>query len=153
MPKTFLQAPLAILLIMLAVGVPHAAIAEPIEPSNIRVIDADTIRVHHKRPDVRLVGFNAPETRRAQCPAENELGARATRRVRELVRVGSLDFAYAPCACRPGTEGTNACNYGRLCGTLKVNGRDVGDILIAEKLAVPFRCGETSCPPTPRPWC
>jgi hypothetical protein len=25
--------------------------------------------------------------------------------------------------------------------------------LIAEGLAVPFVCGATSCPKTPRPWC
>ena len=25
--------------------------------------------------------------------------------------------------------------------------------LIGEGLAVPFKCGTTSCPPTPRPWC
>ena len=32
-------------------------------------------------------------------------------------------------------------------------GRDVGDILIEEKLAAPFRCGAVRCPATPRPWC
>jgi endonuclease YncB( thermonuclease family) len=98
----------------------------PIDPSDISVIDGDTIRVYQKQPNVRLVGFNAPETRKAQCNAERGLGARATRRVR---------------------------NYGRRCGTLKSNGRDVGAILIAEGLAVPFHCGETSCPKTPKPWC
>ena len=33
--------------------------AEPIDSADIRVIDGDTIRVHHKQPNVRLVGFNA----------------------------------------------------------------------------------------------
>jgi endonuclease YncB( thermonuclease family) len=42
------------------------------------VIDGDTIKVYHEPPDVRLVGFNAPETRRAACEAEAELGAKAT---------------------------------------------------------------------------
>lgn len=32
-------------------------------------------------------------------------------------------------------------------------GRDVGDILIAEGLAVPFVCGPTRCPKKPHPWC
>ena len=31
--------------------------------------------------------------------------------------------------------------------------RDVGAILIEESLAVPFVCGATDCPKTPRPWC
>ena len=46
-------------------------------PDNIRrvrVIDGDTIRILQQKPDVRLVGFNAPETRRAICEAERELG-------------------------------------------------------------------------------
>src|ERR1700730_8577492 len=90
------------------------------------------------RPNVRLVGFNAPETRRASCDAERELGAKATRRVRDLVRAGNLDFEFVACSCPPGTEGTPVCNYGRRCGTLKANGRDVGGILISEGLAVPF---------------
>src|SRR6516165_7708016 len=34
-----------------------SAIAEPIDPSDIRVIDGDTIRVYHQQPNVRLVGF------------------------------------------------------------------------------------------------
>src|SRR6266478_1145761 len=123
-----------------------AAVAAPIDSADIHVIDGDTIRVHHQKPDVRLVGFNAPETRRAACDAEAELGAKATRRLRELVRTSDLDFDFVPCACQPGTEGTQACNYGRRCGTLKVHGRDVGSILIEEGLAVPFMCGATRCP-------
>src|SRR5262249_47463687 len=122
------------------------AIAEPIDPSDIRVIDGDTIRVYHQQPNVRLVGFNAPETRRAECEAEAELGARATRRLRDLIRAGNLDFIYVKCSCPPQTLGTFACNYGRDCGTLRANGRDVGAILIEEGLAVPFMCGPTHCP-------
>jgi endonuclease YncB( thermonuclease family) len=147
-PMALMRAPLFGLLLFASPGV-----AAPIEPNDIRVIDGDTIRVNHQQPNVRLVGFNAPETQRAQCEPERELGAKATRRVRDLVREGNLDFEFIACACPPGTEGTQACNYGRRCGTLKVNGRDVGTILIAEGLAVPFQCGATSCPRTPRPWC
>jgi endonuclease YncB( thermonuclease family) len=139
------------ILITLAIALP--AIAEPINPEDIRVIDGDTIRVYHQQPNVRLVGFNAPETRRAECEAEAELGARATRRLRDLIRAGHLEFQYVQCSCSSGMEGTFACNYGRDCGTLKSNGRDVGAILIEEGLAVPFVCGATHCPKTPKPWC
>jgi endonuclease YncB( thermonuclease family) len=96
--------------------------------------------------NVRLVGFNAPETRRAACEAESELGAKATRRLRDIVRAGNLDFEYVACSCRAGTQGTQACNYGRDCGTLKSQGRDVGAILMEEGLAVSFVCGATRCP-------
>ena len=87
------------------------------------------------------------------CDAEEELGTKATRRLRDLVRDGNLDFEFVACSCPVGTEGTPACNYGRRCGTLKANGRDVGTILVAEELAVPFHCEATRCPKTPRPWC
>ena len=136
----------------LATGTAPANTA-PIDPADIWVIDADTIRVHNKQPNVRLVGFNAPETRNANCSAEAELGARATRRLRDLVRAGGLDFEYIRCACPEGTQGTFACNWRRNCGSLRANGRDVGTTLIAEGLAVPFVCESTRCPTTPRPWC
>jgi endonuclease YncB( thermonuclease family) len=55
--------------LFLATGTAPANTA-PIDPADIWVIDADTIRVHNKQPNVRLVGFNAPETRNASCPAE-----------------------------------------------------------------------------------
>ena len=129
------------------------AIAESIDSDDVRVIDGDTIRVYHQQPDVRLVGFNAPETRRAACEAERQLGAKATRRLRDLVLAGNLDFEYVDCSCPDGTQGTRVCNYGRDCGTLKSSGRDVGAILIDQGLAVPFVCGATRCPKTPRPWC
>lgn len=131
----------------------HAAWAAPITSGEVRVIDGDTIRIGHQKPDVRLVGFNAPETRRAICEAERGLGDKATRRLRDIVQSSKLDFEFVACACQAGTEGTPSCNYGRRCGSLKANGRDVGAILISENLAVPFVCGQTRCPPTPKPWC
>lgn len=142
-----------LLSVILLVIIGGPVLASSIDPTDIRVIDGDTIRVRHKKPNVRLVGFNAPETRRAKCEGERKLGGKATRRVRDLVRSGHLDFEYVACACPPGTEGTFRCNYGRSCGVLKSNGTDIGKILIAEGLAVPFVCGKTRCPKTPRPWC
>jgi micrococcal nuclease len=127
------------------------AFAEPINPADIWVIDGDSIRVHNR--SIRLVGLNAPEIYRAASQAEADLGAKATRRLRDLVKLGNLDFSYVRCSCPEGTQGTAACNWKRDCGTLKSNGRDVGVILIEEGLAVPFKCGATSCPKTPRPWC
>jgi len=89
--------------------------------------------------NVRLVRFNAPETRNAQCQAEAELGAKATRRLRELVREGRLEFTYVRCSCPEGTQGTFACNYGRDCGTLTSNGRDVGSIRGGPSRAIRLR--------------
>ena len=140
------------LALLLALATSTARV-EPIEPGDVYVIDGDTINVFHVQPNVRLVGFNAPESSNAACEAERQLGVRATQRLLELVRAGHLDFQYVECSCPAKTQGTRFCNYGRDCGTLKSRGRDVGAILIEEGLAVPFICGATSCPKTPRPWC
>ncbi len=117
----------------------------------ISVVDGDTIRINGRL--TRLTGFNAPETWKPNCTAEQRLGEAATARLRQLVDGGEARYASVRCACRPGTEGTMNCNYGRACGSLRVDGRDVGDILISEGLAVRYRCGTTGCPPSPRPWC
>jgi endonuclease YncB( thermonuclease family) len=121
---------------------------------SVRVIDGDTISVDDGKPNIRLVGFNAPETgTRARCEAERQKGEAAKQRLRELASNGRSDFHQVACSCPPGTEGTDSCNFGRRCGSLRVNGVDVGSTLINEGLAVRFVCGATSCPPLPRPWC
>ena len=121
---------------------------------SVRAIDGDTISLEDGKPNVRLAGFNAPETgSRARCEAERQKGEAAKQRLRELVSNGRSNFDQIACSCAPGTEGTDACNFGRRCGTLRVNGVDVGSTLINEGLAVRFACGATSCPTLPRPWC
>jgi endonuclease YncB( thermonuclease family) len=114
---------------------------------------------------LRLVGFDTPETGdRARCEHEGALGVRATSRLRELIKTRTAELKceliktrtaelkLIPCACPPGTEGTPSCNFGRACGILTTDGRDVGHILIAEGLAKPFRCSGFSCP-SRAPWC
>jgi endonuclease YncB( thermonuclease family) len=49
--------------------------ASPLNPGQVEVLDGDTIRVAGET--FRLVGFDAPETYRARCPSERELGNRA----------------------------------------------------------------------------
>ena len=126
------------------------ASASAIELGQIEVIDGDTIRVANET--FRLVGFDTPETYRAQCFSERELGNRATFRLRQLVAGGGLDLERVACSCRAGSEGTGGCNYGRSCVVLKARGRDVGSLLIAEGLARAYVCGRVSCPPR-EPWC
>ncbi|ANL28646.1 nuclease SNase-like protein [Rhizobium phaseoli] len=117
------------------------------------VTDGDTVHVVGEAAGTRLVGFNTPEKFSPQCEYERQLGERASARLRELVAGGSTQLTKVACACAAGTEGTIKCNHGRSCGTLLVDGKDVGSILISEGLAVPFVCGTMNCPPTPRPWC
>jgi micrococcal nuclease len=118
------------------------------------ITDGDTVGLHGSQKGTRLVGFNTPETFEPRCDRELALGRQATARLKELVKTADrVELRLVACACQPGTQGTNDCNFGRSCGVLTVDGRDVGDILIREGLAARFQCGRTSCPPTPRPWC
>ena len=135
----------------------------PPAPGQVHVVDGDTISVGGRQ--YRLVGFDTPETgSNARCQRERDLAARATSRLRELVAQGDAKLLRVRCACPPGTEGTDSCNHGRLCGSLFVRGplvaggpllaggRDVGRILIEEGLARPYVCLPTSCPPR-QGWC
>jgi hypothetical protein len=86
-------------------------------------------------------GYDQLGRRSAERSASRLKGEAAKRRLRELVSSGSPAFH------------TNACNFGRRCGTLRINGVYVGATLVSEGLAVRFVCGATSCPKLPRPWC
>ena len=133
--------------------VPRSNTSVPITTPQFSVTDGDTIQLNGEARGLRLVGFNAPETFSPKCARELELGNLAKARLKEIVAAGNLTLKRIPCSCAPGTEGTEACNYGRSCGILLANGRDVAHTLISEGLAVRFVCGSTSCPPLPRPWC
>ena len=128
-----------------------ASSAEAISPGEIAVIDGDTIRARGQT--VRLVGFDAPEPGSlAKCDREREIADRAAAHMRSLVAAGGLELRLVRCSCRPGTEGTPLCNYGRACGELRSHGRDVAGVMIGLSLARSYICGATSCPPRGS-WC
>jgi len=132
------------IILLIAVFV-FRAHATPIESGAIEVVDGDTIPTG--TTIVRLVGFNTPESgSQAKCDGERSLAAKASWRLRQLIAAGGLSLEQVPCACPRGTEGTQRCNFGRLCGVLKVAGKDVGAVLISEGLAREYVCGRTSCP-------
>jgi len=113
--------------------------------TDLTVVDGDTVRANGQV--YRLVGFDTPESGdRAQCRAEQLLANRATLRLQQLVTSSKTKLERVNCACRPGTEGSSACNYGRLCAVLTTDGRDVGEILIGEGLAHKYICSGTGCP-------
>lgn len=98
---------------MVASVIAGAARADPIALADIRVIDRDTIVA--RGLTTRLVGFDAPELgSHARCGIERMLAARAWSRLHQLVASAQqIDLKPVACSCRPGTEGTPACNYGR----------------------------------------
>lgn len=104
--------------------------------ADIYVIDGDTIDVNGER--YRLVGFDTPETYRAACDAERQLGDQATGRLRNLVQSADEITLAAE---------DHRDKYGRGLGILSVDGRDVGAILISEGLARLFTSGSR------QPWC
>lgn len=92
----------------------------------VEVIDGDTVRANGTL--VRIVGLDTPETRGAKCHAERVLGQMATERLRQLVANG-VDLE--PVSHRD--------RYGRLLAVVRTpDGRDVADVLIAERLADPY---------------
>lgn len=121
--------------------------AEPISAAAISVVDGDTIDVGPQR--YRMVGYDTPETvgisRRPVADDEKVIGRIAKDRLAELLQSGPLDLTEVPCACPKSTIGTSACNYGRKCAILTLNGTNIGDPLIAEGLAVPFTCKIRNC--------
>jgi endonuclease YncB( thermonuclease family) len=126
--------------------------AEPIVPGDIEVTDGDTIDA--RGHTYRLVGFDTPEfwSRNRKVPLkEKRLALVAAERLQKLVDGGGLTLTEVPCSCPERTIGTKKCNWGRKCGILAVNGKNVGDVLISEGLARQYLCTKTKCPKT-QPW-
>src|ERR1044072_5726918 len=99
-----------------------ASSAEAISPHEITVVDGDTIRARGRT--VRLIGFDSPESGSlARCDRERDTADRAAAHMRNLVAGGGLELRLVRCSCRPGTEGTSSCNYGRACGEPGSHGR------------------------------
>jgi endonuclease YncB( thermonuclease family) len=124
--------------------------AEPISVDEIVVKDGDTI--HARGAEFRMIGYDTPETwtrRRKVGPDERALAMIAKERFGELLKSGSLDLTEVRCSCSAKQRRENTCNHQRKCGVLTLNGTNIGDILIAEELAVPFRCTKSKCQKMP----
>ncbi len=104
----------------------------------MRVIDGDTLEDMTQDITYRLVNIDTPETgSRARCDAERTLGDRATEAARSLV-------AHAQ---RLELRPTGRLDrYGRTIAFVLIDGRDMGETLIAEGLARPWRGRR-------EPWC
>ena len=102
-----------------------------VSSQRINVVDGDTIRIGDDR--YRLMGFDTPETRFAQCDSERERGNQATRRLETLIRSeADVILHVAPDKDR----------YDRFLATLEIAGQDVGPVLISEGLARPYDGGQ-----------
>lgn len=88
------------------------------------IVDGDTIWLEGH--NLRLESYDTPEPYNDICggKAEVELAHRASARLRELLNQNPFTVE---------THGQD--RYGRTLATIRISGRDVGDILIAEGLA------------------
>jgi micrococcal nuclease len=95
-------------------------------PQKRCVVDGDTLWIGGYDKSVRLESIDAPETSNNLCGgrAEMELGRKAAARLVQLLNENDAALTIS------GTD-----RYGRNLGTLRINGRDVGDILVSEGLA------------------
>jgi len=100
------------------------------------VVDGDTI--WNQGIKIRVADIDTPEVSEPKCASEAALGARATRRLLQLVNAGPFELH--------GWPGRDEDKYGRKLRVLVRNGRSLGDILVSEGLARTWTGGR-------QPWC
>ncbi|UNK37724.1 thermonuclease family protein [Shinella sp. H4-D48] len=89
------------------------------------VVDGDTL--WHEGTKIRIADIDTPEVGEPKCSSEAALGARATKRMLQLVNAGPFEFRA--------WEGRDEDKYGRKLRVLVRDGRSLGDILVSEGLA------------------
>ena len=88
------------------------------------VVDGDTI--WYRGTKIRLADINAPEVSQPGCAEEAALGARATRRLTELLNAGPFSLQR---------EGRDIDRYGRMLRVITRRGASLGGTLEIEGLA------------------
>lgn len=102
-------------------------------------LDGDTFDLGSER--VRIANIDAPEITGAKCDAERRLGLVAKRRLQELLSAPGVEMERGD-----PKSGRMKDRYGRTLATVYMDGLDIGQILIDENLARPWR-GKRE------PWC
>lgn len=97
-------------------------------PRETCVVDGDTIWLAGEK--VRLADINAPETVSAQCAVERQRGEAAKLRLLQLLNHGPVQLIDQPRA---------RDRYGRRLAVVARDGKSLGDRLVAEGLAEPWR--------------
>jgi micrococcal nuclease len=107
-----------------------SAPSETVAGAQVYVIDGDTVRLPGGER-VRLLGIDAPEMPpRAACEREAALAYQAKARLQGLIRGGDVTL-WA------GVEDRD--RFGRLLRRVEIHGADLGDRLVSEGLAQPWR--------------
>ncbi|MBB3018602.1 endonuclease YncB(thermonuclease family) [Microvirga lupini] len=124
----------------LACSLVYAARADTVDGRRIVIIDGDTIDAQGER--IRILNIDAPESFRSRCEAELKLALRTKERLAQLLRSGPVEII------REGQD-----RYRRTLATLSVREGDVGQILVRERLALPWKDGREDKERRLKVWC
>ena len=128
MMKRFLQAAVLLgLAVLVTLWTQPQGTANHIHGRDLYVIDGDTLAWGDER--VRLQGIDAPEIRSPECPEELRQGQAARAVLERLVRDGRELVIH---------ESGARDKYHRLLGRLSVDGKDAGEVLMTQGLAVTY---------------
>ena len=128
-------------IVLIVVVRPAPAQGETVDAHKVYVIDGDTLAMAGER--IRVLGIDAPETREARCERERAAGYMTKARVADLLRFGRfVDID------RQGHD-----QYGRTLARIILDGRDLGEQLVREKLALPYRSGAEARAERLARWC
>lgn len=114
--------------------------AETFDGARAVIVDGDIIALGLER--IRILNIDAPETFDSRCTDELLLGLKTKQRLAALLRSGQVEVE------RQGRD-----RYGRTLARLSMDGRDVGETLIREGLALPWRDGAQARIDRQRLWC
>lgn len=89
------------------------------------VVDGDTI--WHEGTKIRIADIDTPEVGDPKCSSEAALGAKATKRLLQLVNAGPFQMQS--------WQGRDEDKYGRKLRVFVRDDRSLGDILVSEGLA------------------
>jgi endonuclease YncB( thermonuclease family) len=110
-------------------------LAEIVLAAALYAIDGDTLALGQER--IRLENVDTPEIHPCRCESECALGLRAAAFTQQAINAGGVLIERTPRTDR----------YGRTIARVYINGRDLGEMLIAAGLGRPYH-GERR-----RPWC
>lgn len=116
------------------------AITSSASAANVVIIDGDTIAVGKER--IRILSIDTPETFRSRCENELVLGLRAKERLRDLIGGGDIRIE------RHGQD-----RYHRTLAYVFAGDVNVGETLIDEGFALPYRPGGEAKLERLKVWC
>ncbi len=154
--KPILQALAVALLMVLSISArADAPRTISVDPRAIEVVDGDTIRFgrgHRLAPDaaaighgrLRLLDIDTPELFSPRCQAEHDQAAAAAARLRDLVRRATVARIVLSDDRDP---------YRRPLVRLELGSADAGNVLMRERLALPWRPGREDWIRRGHHWC